>query len=399
MSSKLYTSRDLLTDAIRHEKVLSSAQSAGKVMHHSNNVFQAITLHLQYALEEIAPQSSAHEDVENTLRIVHEASTLYKKTQNSMQNLMLNPQLIDFRTHFESWISEVKDSLPTSIYLTTKICEGNQQINIDDCVLLEVLNSFVENAQEQMPNGGELLLETSIVLHAQGKKLPTDVEPGNYICISIQDSGPGFDPERMGLLFEPFNTRKNFQKGHGLSLTKAFFFAKKSGGFINVFSNAKNGTCFELFLPIVQDGTEFQATNKHENLIDKPVGILNFQGKSILIAEDNPIVMDVCRRMLQQEGLLVTSAVNGEEALELFFQHSGKFDLVILDIIMPRAMGTEVAESILKHQPKMPILFTSGYYKSIEETKVFHPAIKGILQKPFSREQFINAIYNALKVS
>ncbi|MGF1571986.1 MAG: response regulator [Sumerlaeia bacterium] len=402
MNSFTFSSKDLLTSPEQEERIVSSSMATGKIIHYSNNIFQAVTLHLQYALEELQEDSPAYLDIKAALNIIEEASTLYKKTQQSMTNISLLPHHFDFKENVEHWVNNIREMITDSITLNMNSVDEKLLINTDERILSEVLTSFVNNAVEQMHYGGTLSIDittTEQPAKKTNKNLPLDSAGNSVKClsISIHDTGFGIEEEQRKVLFQPFNTKKNFQKGHGLSLTKAFFFAKKSGGTLNVYSNAKKGTRIELLIPLASSDSKRTETTPpaeielHLASTDQPLA-----GKKVLLAEDNPIVMDVCRRIMENEGLIVTTAENGEEAIERFFDESCNFDLVILDIIMPRAMGTEVAESILQHTPSMPVLFTSGYYKSIEETRVFHPAIKGILQKPFSHEQFVNTICKAL---
>lgn len=404
MSINQYNSNISLTDFLCFEKALSAAHGAGKMIHFSNNVFQGVTLYLQYALEELDPKSAAYRDINNSLKIIEDAVKVYKKTQQSMHNIHLNPDREELHDDLEFWVKNLQKKLPQEIKLKSTVEPGSKILNVDQFVFWEVLDSLVENATEQMPNGG--LLSVSIGLATELEQIEDllQAKSDHYLSISIHDEGAGFSEANRSHLFEPLTTGKDVKEGHGLSLTRAFFFAKKSGGFLRISSSPRTGTMVELILPTVNQ----EAVVKSNKPINQPFQLTktpalkmpeSLKGKRVLIADDNPVILDVCSRILQQESFTVFSAENGEKALEIFGQELEPLDLVIMDIIMPNMMGTEVAELILKQKPHTCILLTSGYYKSVEEAKVFHPAIKGILQKPFSRDQLLFAITNALSTS
>ena len=246
------------------------------------------------------------------------------------------------------------------------------------------------NARDAMPDGGKMLIEVEEVLldeifcrfHADGAK------PGQYICISVSDTGRGMDKETLRQAFDPFFTTKDVGKGTGLGLAVVWGIAKNHGGFVHLYSDLGRGTTARFYLPATMAPPQEKTTTTPEI----PGGT-----EMVLIVDDEEMVRDLARRALEDKGYRVLTANDGAEALEVYKANETDIDLVFLDLVMPVMDGREALKKLLEFNPEIKVLLASGYSANGEAGEVIQEGARGFVQKPFSAVDLLVAIHEALE--
>jgi CheY-like chemotaxis protein len=257
------------------------------------------------------------------------------------------------------------------------------QVNVDSAQLESALLNLAINARDAMPGGGRLTFEThnATVDETYGEQYD-DLTPGDYVLISVSDTGTGMSPETMARAFEPFFTTKEVGKGTGLGLAMVYGFVKQSGGHIKVYSELAHGTSFKIYLPRWISAGLAAAEAKLPQDAHEPRGT-----ETILLVEDDPLVRGHVEGLLRVLGYRVLVACNGSEGLKVLAEHDD-IDLLFTDVVMPGGMGgRELAEQAAALRPSLRILFTSGY---AENAIVHHGRLQPglhLLRKPYRRRE------------
>lgn len=241
-------------------------------------------------------------------------------------------------------------------------------VNADAAQLQQVMMNLALNARDAMPEGGKLLMKTqniSLDAHYCGPHLGT--EPGDYVLLSISDSGCGMDKETLNHVFDPFLTTKAKGKGTGLGLSTVYGIVKNHGGIILCYSEPGVGTTFKVYLPVISEERETESRKATEPLMGGT--------ETILIVDDEESVRKVGQTILSEFGYSVLTASNALEGLEILAREEGRISLVIMDLIMPEMGGLECLRKIMAVDPSKRVLIASGY------------AANGKIEGPLKEEQ------------
>ena len=260
-------------------------------------------------------------------------------------------------------------------------------IKADQGQIEQVLFNLYVNASDAMPGGGDLFLKTMNVTYKDMKNKPYEVEPGNYVLLTIRDTGLGMDKETMKRIFDPFFTTKGLAKGTGLGLASTYGIIKAHGGYIDVYSERGHGTTFEIYLP----------ASKKEETKEKEAATEVLDGKeTVLLIDDEDVIIDVCKEILKALGYKVLIASGGREALEIYEKNKEKIDIVILDMIMPVMGGGETYDRMKEISPDIKVLLSSGYSINGEATEILNRGCSGFIQKPFNMKELSRSIREIL---
>ena len=260
-------------------------------------------------------------------------------------------------------------------------------VEIDRGQIEQVLLNLYVNAWQAMPNGGSLFLETkNIVLDEQYRK-PFYVKPGNYVKISVTDTGVGMDEKTLKRIFEPFFTTKEMGRGTGLGLATAYGIIKGHGGIINVYSEKGHGATFTLYLPASEKKIEKEKKSPEEPRKGK---------ETILLVDDEEVVLNVNRMVLERLGYGVFVARSGQEAIEVFRAKKDGVHLVILDLIMPGMEGGKVFDHLKSIKADVKVILSSGYSFNDEVGRMMERGCQAFIQKPFDIGEFSQKIRDVL---
>lgn len=239
----------------------------------------------------------------------------------------------------------------------------------------------------QCQGGGELYLQTQNVTLDQAYVRALKVKPGKYVKVSITDTGIGMDKQTQKRIFEPFFTTKEMGRGTGLGLASVYGIIKNHGGLIDVLSEKGRGTTFTIHLPASQKDTVKEK---------EPSAQVLRGNETILLVDDEEVVLDVCSDILRSMGYHVLTARSGAEALRIYEKNRDKTDLVILDMIMPGASGGETYDRLKRINPKVKVLLASGYSMNGQAKEIMARGCDGFIQKPFTPKEISRRIREIL---
>ena len=249
-----------------------------------------------------------------------------------------------------------------------------------------MLNLYV-NAGQAMPGGGDLYLQTENVTLNENYVRKFSAERGDYVKISVKDTGVGMDENTIKRIFDPFFTTKDRERGTGLGLASAYGIIKNHDGIINVNSMIGKGTTFDVYLPASKKKV-VQKTN-----LDREA----FKGsETLLLIDDEDIIIDIGVQILERLGYRVLMARSGKEAIEIYRANKSKINMVILDMIMPDMGGGETYDRLKKINPEIQVLLSSGYSINGQASEIMNRGCNGFIQKPFNVEQLSRKIREIL---
>jgi nitrogen-specific signal transduction histidine kinase/CheY-like chemotaxis protein len=273
------------------------------------------------------------------------------------------------------------------IRIHEKYAEGLWTVDADRGQLDQVFLNLFVNAWQAMPGGGDLFIETSNVHLDESYTVPTGSNPGPYTKISVTDTGVGMDEQTRLRIFDPFFTTREMGRGTGLGLASAYGIIKGHGGFINVYSEKGHGTTFNLYLP----------ASGREAVREAPIYASLQRGhETILLVDDERMILDVTGEMLRGLGYQVWIAAGGPEALEIYRKDYGSIDLVILDMIMPGMGGGEVLDGMKAINGNVKIILSSGYSLNGDARSIMERGALLFMQKPFRLNDLSQKIREAL---
>ncbi len=269
-----------------------------------------------------------------------------------------------------------------------------KSVKIDPSQVDQIILNLAVNSRDAMPRGGELAIQTqNALLETTLNHYSTHIPPGEYVQLSIQDTGAGIDKAILPHIFEPFFTTKEKGKGTGLGLSTVYGIVQQNHGYIVVDSEPGKGTTFSIYFPALKGEA---ATGLPEPTSSDNDRVCN---EKILIVEDDPAVRELTKNVLSSKGYQVYIAKNGYEALDKFQQLEGKIDLLLTDVIMPEMDGAALFSRIKEQSPLLKCIYISGYtddvisLRGIDEKEVF------FIQKPFTPNVLIQRVREILDVS
>ena len=261
-------------------------------------------------------------------------------------------------------------------------------VEADQGQIEQVLLNLYVNAADAMPGGGKLILKTKNETHLNIKSNHYDPRPGKYVQLTITDSGTGIDNQTLERIFDPFFTTKGMGRGTGLGLASVYGIIKSHDGYIDVTSEKGHGTTFTIFLPASENDVEGTA--------DTAAKLIKGSG-TLLVVDDEELVLKVGVNMLEKLGYTVLGAKNGTEAVDIFKANKDKIQMVILDIIMPDMGGGEVYDKIKAINPEVKVLLSSGYSVDGQAIELLERGCDGFMQKPFTMEELSGKITQIMK--
>ena len=362
------------------QKMEAVGQLAGGVAHDFNNLLTAIGGYAEFALSRLdGADGKVRENVEEIRRSADRASALTRQLLAFSRKQILQPKALRLDQLVGGLDTMLRRLIGEHIEIVTVSRPGLGYVTADPGQLEQVVVNLVVNARDAMPDGGELIIDTANVeLDAAAARAHDGASPGDYVTLTVRDTGEGMDEDTIARIFEPFFTTKEQGKGTGLGLATVYGIVKQSGGFLEVTSTPGRGASFRVFLPRVE------ADVAAEEPDEAPDAGLASGSETVLLVEDEVVVRDLLREVLETSGYEVLEAEDGVSALELAEAHPSRIDLLLTDVVMPKMSGRELAERFHVKRPDAKVLYTSGYTDgAIGDQGVLEPGTE-FLQKPFS---------------
>jgi two-component system cell cycle sensor histidine kinase/response regulator CckA len=369
------------------QKMEALGTLAGGIAHNFNNMLMGIMGNVSLALLDTDSKKPQYENLKNIEKLVESGSKLTsqllgyaREGRYEIRPLSLNRLVKE--------TSETFGTAKREIRIIRDLAQDLFAIEADQGQIEQALWNLYVNAADAITGSGELILKTSNVtnLHMAGKQY--NPRPGNYVLLTVTDSGMGMDKKTMNHIFEPFFTTKGVGKGTGLGLASVYGIIKAHDGYIDVDSRKGHGTTFKIYLPV----SNRKVTGKAE-LVQQPVK----GSETVLLVDDEETVIDVSRQMLERMGYTVLVARSGKDSIELYRAHKDAIHIVILDLIMPEMTGGETYDQIKKINPHVKVLLSSGYSKDSRATEILARGCNGFIQKPYTMKGLSLRIREILK--
>lgn len=385
------TERKRLEDQLlQSQKMEAVGRLAGGVAHDFNNMLTIITGFNQMLLDQLSTVDPLRGHAEEILKAANRAAALTHQLLAFSRRQMSQPRLLDINSVIRDAVKMIGRLIGEDVELTVKLQPGIGTVRADPRQIEQVILNLATNSRDAMPIGGQLTIETAgVELDKSYARTHLGVQPGPYVMLALSDTGAGMTTEVKKHIFEPFFTTKEPGKGTGLGLSTVYGIVKQNGGDIWLYSEPGKGTTFKIYLPRVAGETE-EVSEQRAAVPEKGHG-------TILVVEDEEGVRHLLRHVLAQHGYTVLEAGDSADAIQASAAHQGKIDLLLTDVILPKASGRQVAQRLLTERPDMRILFISGY---TENAIAHHGVIDAgvhFLSKPFTTESLLAKIREVLQ--
>jgi two-component system cell cycle sensor histidine kinase/response regulator CckA len=372
------------------QKMESVGRLAGGVAHDYNNMLNVILGNAELAMGKLSPD----DPVQSYLRAVFDAgkrsSAITKQLLAFARKQTISPKIIDLNKTVERMLKMIHRLIGEHIDLVWIPKDNLWHVKMDPSQIDQILVNLCVNARDAISDVGKVIIETENVTFDENYCADhAGFIPGAFVLLSVSDDGSGMDREVLDHIFEPFFTTKAVGQGSGLGLATTYGIVKQNNGFINVYSEPGSGTTIKVYLP------HHEGSVKVTGLKDTSEPPLS-HGETILLVEDEAVMMEVARVMLESLDYKVLAAASPNEAIDLSKQYGGKIDLLFTDVVMPQMNGRELADQLKTLRPAVKILFMSGYTANV----IAHQGVleEGInfIQKPFSMYDLAAEIRMAL---
>jgi nitrogen-specific signal transduction histidine kinase/CheY-like chemotaxis protein len=372
------------------QKLESVGRLAGGIAHDFNNMLTAINGYSDLTLRKLSGEDPLRKNIEEIKKAGERSASLTQQLLAFSRRQMLKPKVLDINHEVTEISTLLKRLIGEDIQLLTNLAPGLGRVEADPGQLTQVILNLAVNARDSMPHGGEVILETRNVFLTEQDDVPRTVSNrDDYVMIAVTDRGEGMSDDIQEHIFEPFFTTKELGKGTGMGLATVYGIIKQSGGQISVQSKLGSGTTFRIYLPRVDEKIDLPKTAGASE--QSHIGT-----ETILLVEDEEMVRNLSRDMLQSCGYQVIEAKDGTEALALCRQPEIKFDLLITDVVMPKLSGRQLAEELAALRPGAKVLYMSGY----TDDEVLRQGLSKIggnfIQKPFAYHAFIQKVRELL---
>ena len=385
------THADLESKLLQAQKMEAVGRLAGGVAHDFNNLLTVISSYSEMALETLSPDDSLYADMNEIRSSADRASRLTRQLLAFSRKQVLQPQVIDLNRVATDMDRMLRRLIGEDIVFSLDLATDLAEVCADPGQIEQVLMNLVLNGRDAMPNGGRLVIRTRNVSFSSALTLDaTTVPPGEYVALSVSDTGTGMGDDTKSHLFEPFFTTKEAGLGTGLGLATVYGIVKQSGGEVHVHTEPGKGSTFITFLPRL-----LKRPGRHS--MPGVVSDVSFTGsETILLVEDDTALRNLASRILTRAGYFVLEAKSGAAAIELGTTYPGTIDLLLTDVVMPHQSGRVVGERVSALRPGICVLFMSGYTDDDVMRRGVSTSHTEFLQKPFTPEQLTRRIREVL---
>ncbi len=381
------TEKRRLQDQLREaQKMEAVGTLAGGVAHDFNNLLQIIGGHAELLELELAQRGMRFSELDairhSTDRgadLVQQLLTFSRRMKPKVESINLNDDVMQaerllYRT------------IPKMIEIEVKLEKELRPVQADCTQIEQMLINLAVNAKDAMPDGGRLTIEThNVTLDEQQCRTHTQLTPGEHVLLRVSDTGQGMNQDVLEHIFEPFFTTKARPEGTGLGLSTVFGIVRMHGGYITCESEVGKGTTFSIYFPVA--GSADRA-REGEHEVSGLVG----GAETILVVDDEPLIRDLARRILENAGYAVLTAGSGKEAIAVYSQKQSNIALVILDLIMPKMGGKQCLEELLRINPQVKALIASGFAVKGDAKTFLDSEAKGMVSKPFNMRELLRSV-------
>ncbi len=384
--------RFALEEQLRHaQKMESVGRLAGGVAHDFNNIIMGIQGYVELCQEAIDKDHPVHEWLGEIMHEAQRSANLTRQLLAFARKQTANPQVLDFNDVVTDMLKMLRRLIGEDIDLSWQPGAEAGAVKIDPGQVDQILANLCVNARDAINGAGKVTITTKkVFINADYCATHAEAMPGSYVMLAVGDTGCGMDRETLGNIFEPFFTTKGVGQGTGLGLATVYGIVRQNGGFVHVESELGQGATFTIYLPRHQA----EAVREPEMKLVKP----RVRGhETILLVEDESLILKMTTLRLQRDGYTVLAAETPGEAIRLATEHPGNLHLILSDVIMPDMNGRDLVDQILTLHPEAKSLFMSGYTADVIAHNGVLDEDINFIQKPFSTDDLLVKVRKVLE--
>ncbi len=385
--------KQLEAQLLRNQRVEHIGMLASGIAHDMNNVLTPIMASLEMLKQQLVDEKS-QKRISMLESSAHRGKALMEQILLFARGQEGEMSVLDLRQVIKDIANLIEQTFPKNISVDVVLERNLSLIRGNSTQLHQVLLNLVVNARDAMPNGGKITISLApAFVSAANARTNIDASPGNFLLLTVSDTGVGIPQEHLDKIFDPFFTTKPEGKGTGLGLSTVLSIIRAHKGFVEIDSTPNVGTSFKIYLPtsvqtVSTGGTSFAGFHAGKG-----------QGEVILVVDDEEAIGEVAAELLQNAGYTTLLAKNGEEALALFTEHYRDVRLVLTDMVMPKMDGANLIRSIRSIQPNVKIVAMSGLMDKEKLMKLAGVEAGGFITKPFTGETLLQVVHRSLGVT
>jgi len=382
------TAQKKIEDQLRQsQKMEAIGRLAGGMAHDFNNLLGIVTACTELLRGRVDTESLEY--VDNIREAANRGASLTRELLAFSRRQPVQTQILDLNERLKQVNKLLKPLMGDDVEIVLPSRATAAIVEADPGQLDQIVLNLAVNSRDAMPHGGKLIIETGVYDLDETFAREHSMIPGRYIMLAVSDNGVGMDEATRSRIFEPFFTTKEIGKGSGLGLATVYGIVKQSGGHIWVYSELSRGTTFKIYLPSAEHKLGLRSEAQAEVLPGRREGV------TVLLAEDDPIMRKLTRKMLEDYGYKVLEAIDGEAALDVISQNSTRIDLILTDVVMRGMNGPELVLRLMDSHPEMKVVYMSGYTGELVANQGLQSGIR-LLEKPFSKMALLKIIDEAL---
>lgn len=361
---------------------------AGGIAHDFNNILSIIIGYTEMAMESLSDEKKTHTNLVEILKASSRARELVKQILNFSRKHDHKSQDIAPQTIIKETLRLLRVTIPATVNIVTNIAPECGNILVDPTQIHQLVTNLATNAVHAMEEKGELTITlTQIHLTRSDLSHRPDLAAGNYVRLTVSDTGPGISPDTIDRIFEPFFTTKEIGKGTGMGLAMVHGIVMAAHGMLTVKSDPGKGTAFKAYFPV----SDRPAMPPPPTAPPLPTG-----NEHIMLVDDEQAIVFLGRQMLERQGYRITTATDSRQALETFLASPQDFDLIITDQTMPHMSGIEWTQKILANRPDIPVILSTGHSSMISGENFRKHGFRELIMKPFSKKDLALTVRKVL---
>jgi len=377
------------------QKMESIGNLAGGIAHDFNNLLTVIQGNAQIAMMAMDESNPQYKNLTQIMNSSTRAASLTRQLLLFSRKQTVELKTLELNQTIQNLLKMLQRLIGENIIIETELATDLSNIEADEGNIEQVIMNLAVNARDAMPDGGKLTIITeNISIPDDEQSHVQDSQAGDFVRISVQDTGCGIPKELLSKIFEPFFSTKEKGKGTGLGLSVVYGIVKNHNGWINAYSEPQQGTAFKIYLPVSVSLLQEENTIKTESAES-----LHGNGEQILVIEDEQGILDFASSALRQFGYTIRVASNGHQALSVFEEAKGNFQLIISDVILPDINGFDLVTKLTKEYPDIPVIMCSGYTEERVKQSIIKEKGFRFLQKPYSMNALLEMVKKDIRKS
>ncbi len=379
----------LKAQLLQAQKMEAVGTLAGGIAHNFNNILMTIQGNTSLMLMKTDENHPHYKKLLKIEEYIRYGSELSNQLLGFARGRLSEMKITDINRILKNTVAMFARS-KKEVSIETDFADDLWPVLIDPGHMDQVMMNLLVNAGQAMPGGGKIFIRTQNITASGSQPPPSQLKPGNYVKISITDTGVGMDEETRQKIFDPFFTTKKYGEGTGLGLSTVYGIVKNHDGHITVYSEPGKGSTFNIFIPATGEMAEkTPLTSRRPDLVPGT--------ETILLVDDEEIIKETGQTMLEELGYTVLTAQSGAEGIETYTRHKNQIDLVVLDMIMPDMGGAETFERLRSVTPDLKILLSSGYGLNQQVASILERGCDGFIQKPFNLTELSQKVRGVLE--